>query len=273
MNDVFGKSLSPLLGKKLFLLDMDGTIYIDDILIEGSLEFLDSLVREGKRSLFVTNNSSHSVRDYVEKLGKMGISATPQDFFTSSMGMSMYLKENLPGKRVFCMGTRSLIAELRRAGISVTTDPDDGVEAVVLGYDTELTYRKLSDVSRILLQKDLPYLATNPDFVCPVWYGFAPDCGAMAEMLRHAVGKMPTFIGKPNPMILLQAIRKAGYSPQDAAVVGDRLYTDIQSGVNAGVTTVAVLSGESSMDDVLAYPTRPDFTISSIKTLADLLSR
>lgn len=273
MNDVFGKSLSPLLGKKVFLLDMDGTIYLDHTVIEGTRPFLDRLARQGKRALFITNNSSRSVLDYVEKLAKMGISATPDDFFTSSMGMAMYLNQNFPGKRVYCMGTQSLIAELVRAGIPVTTDADDGVEVVALGYDTELTYKKLSDVSRLLLQKDLPYLATNPDYVCPVWYGFAPDCGAMAEMLRHAVKRMPKFIGKPDPMILLQALRKFGFAPGDAVVVGDRLYTDIQSGVNAGITTVAVLSGESSLEDVLAHPVKPDFTIPSVMTLADLLGK
>jgi HAD superfamily hydrolase (TIGR01450 family) len=270
-NDIFGKSLSPLLAKRLFLLDMDGTIYLDRTPIEGALDFLAILKATGRRAIFITNNSSRSVEDYVKKLKTMGIEASREDFFTSSMAMALFLKENHLGKRIYCMGTKSLIQELTEAGISVTTDPDDGVEAVVLGYDTELTYQKLMDVSR-LLGKDLPYLATNPDFVCPVDFGYAPDCGAMAEMLWHATGKRPLFIGKPDPMIILEAVKMAGCLPENAVIIGDRLYTDIQSGLNALVTTVAVLSGETTREDIAKGNVRPDFVLSSVKDLAKLMT-
>lgn len=249
---------------------MDGTLYIDETLIEGASEFLSLLRRTNRRPIYITNNSSRSVEDYVHKLKRMGIDTSSSEFFTSSMGMALYLNRNHPGQIVYCMGTRSLVEELRKAKISVTTVPTEDVEVVVLGYDTELTYQKLDDVCR-LLQKDRPYLATNPDLVCPVKYGFAPDCGAMAEMIAHATGKNPKFIGKPDPLILLQALQMVRCDPQDAVVIGDRLYTDIQSGINAGITTVAVLSGESTLIDIRQSQVQPDFVISSVQVLADFL--
>lgn len=270
MNDVNGKPLSGLKTKKVFLLDMDGTLYIDETLVDGTLDLIYALHREGRRPVYVTNNSSRSVGDYVAKLNRLGIRSEAHEFFTSSMATALFLKRELPGRKVFCMGTRSLVQELEESGIRVTTEYGEDVEAVVLGYDTELTYGKLEIVCR-LLKKDLPYLATNPDWVCPVWYGFAPDCGAMAEMIRHATGKTPRFIGKPEPMILQEALRKLDAVPQDAVVVGDRLYTDIQSGLNAGITTVAVLSGESTLDDIRKSQVKPDFVIPSVKTLAEIL--
>lgn len=266
MNDLFGKSMQPLSKKSLFLLDMDGTIYLDHTLFPGTLPFLNTLKSSGKRAMYITNNSSKSVLEYVHKLQMMGIEAESDDFFTSSMAMAKYLNENFPGKKIYCMGTKSLIRELKSAGIPMSADPADGIDVVVLGYDTELTYQKLYDVSK-LLQKDLPYLATNPDFVCPVEFGYAPDCGAMAELLRHAIHKMPVFLGKPNPTILLQAMEKCGIEKADTVVIGDRLYTDIQSGYNAGVTTVCVLSGESTLLDIEQSTVKPDFVVSSISEI------
>ncbi|MFA6648753.1 MAG: HAD-IIA family hydrolase, partial [Candidatus Izemoplasmatales bacterium] len=255
--------------KRLFLLDMDGTIYLDHILMDGALTLLQEINNHHGKAIYITNNSSRSVEDYVKKLTSIGISASCDDFFTSSMGMALYLKKHHFGKKVYCMGTKSLIKELLASGIDVTTDSEAGIEVVVLGYDTELTYQKLCDVTR-LLRNDLPYLATNPDYVCPVHYGFVPDCGAMAEMLKHSTGKMPHFIGKPDPFIILEAISRSGFLPTDAVVVGDRMYTDIQSGINAKVTTIAVLSGESRLEDIITGSIQPDYVISSIKILAEL---
>jgi HAD superfamily hydrolase (TIGR01450 family) len=266
MNDFLGKSMTSLKKKQLFLLDMDGTIYLDHTLFPGTLPFLDAIKKAGKRAIYITNNSSKSVADYVRKLQKMGIAAESNDFFTSSMAMAKFLNEHYHGKTVYCMGTESLIRELQSAGVSVRCDTSAEIDVVVLGYDTELTYQKLYDVSK-LLQKDLPYLATNPDYVCPVEFGYAPDCGAMAELLRHAVHKMPIFLGKPNPTILLQAMEKCGYQKEDTVVIGDRLYTDIQSGINAGVTTVCVLSGECTLQEIEQSAAKPDFVVSSISEI------
>lgn len=264
--DIFGKSLQPVVAKRLYLLDLDGTIYLDNRLIPGAKEFLDWVHSSGRRAIFITNNSSKSVTDYIKKMAKLGINTTSDDYFTSSMAMAIYLNQHHSKKKVYVMGTSSLKRELASNHIEIAHGSDHDVDVVVLGYDTELTYQKLIDVSR-LLKKDLVYLATNPDFVCPVAFGFVPDCGAMAELLRHSTGKMPIFIGKPDPLILDLAMEKANIPTDETIVIGDRLYTDIQSGHNANVATLCVLSGEATLQEIQTMKQKPDYVISSIKDL------
>ncbi|MDD3122622.1 MAG: HAD-IIA family hydrolase [Candidatus Izemoplasmatales bacterium] len=260
------KNKQNLFQKKLFLLDMDGTIYIDNHLIDGTLDLLSYINQINGRSIYITNNSSKSVLDYVKKLSSLGINATPGDFFTSSMATSFYLKENYKDKLVYVMGTASLIKELSSGGVRTTTDLKDPVEVVLLGYDTELTYSKLEDVC-ILLKQDLPYIATNPDMVCPTSYGYAPDCGSFADMIYNATKKRPYFIGKPNPMMLQYAVSMANATLGETMVIGDRLYTDIASGKNAGISTVCVLSGEATLEDVNLSDIKPDYVFPSVKEL------
>lgn len=264
--DIFGKSLQPLRDKKLFLLDLDGTFYLDQQLLPGAKDFLSWARKHHRRVIFVTNNSSRSVSDYITKMAKLGITTSADDFYTSSMAMAYYLNRHYPRQKVYLMGTESLASELRSQHILLAKAKEDDVDIVVLGYDTELTYQKLIDVSW-LLKKDLVYLATNPDYVCPVEFGYVPDCGAIAEMLRHATGKMPHFIGKPDPLILHCAMEQAGISRDDTVVIGDRLYTDIKSGQNAKVTTVAVLSGEATLIDIGQLSDKPDYVVASIKEI------
>lgn len=266
LHDVLGKSLRLLADKKLFLLDLDGTFYLDQQLLPGAKEFLTWVREHQRRAIFVTNNSSKSVSDYIKKMAKLGIATSADDFYTSSMAMARYLNQHYPHQTVFLMGTQSLAAELVSHQIPLAITKEDDVDIVVLGYDTELTYQKLIDVSW-LLKKDLVYLATNPDYVCPVDFGYVPDCGAIAEMLWHSTGKMPHFIGKPDPLILHCAMEQARMSREDTVVIGDRLYTDIKSGQNAEVTTVAVLSGEATLNDILQSPEKPDYVVSSIKDI------
>ncbi len=261
MVDRFGKKLH-ITGKKLFLLDQDGTIYNDGSLFDATPEFLKTIKRLGGRYVFITNNSSKSVDDYVRKLTKMGISCDREDFFTSSQATALYLHAHYPGKKVYCVGTKSLQAELQAAGIELTDS--EHAEVALMGYDTELTYQKLMDLSRLLTQKDVPYIATNPDWVCPVDFGFAPDCGSFAFMIEKATGKMPFFIGKPRPAMIELVMEKFHYKKEETVVIGDRLYTDIQSAINAGVTSICVLSGEAKLDDVISGDIKPDYTLDSI---------
>lgn len=258
--------------KKLFLLDMDGTLYLDHHLFDGTIDFLNELKKQNKRGIYITNNSSKSVKDYVVKLRQLGIEATENDFYTSSMATAHYLNEYHAGQTVYCMGTESLKTELRNQGIKIAKDKDDHVEVVLLGFDTELTHQKLRDVCW-LLQKDLPYLATNPDYVCPVEFGYVPDCGSFAEMLFYAIKKKPMFIGKPNPRMIEYAIELAGYQKEDAVVVGDRLYTDILSGKNANVSTICVLSGETTLGEIHQSDVLPDFVIPSIKEIYQIIKK
>ena len=231
---------------RLFLFDMDGTLYLGNRLFDFTIELLDTIRSTGRRYLFMTNNSSKSVEDYIKKLANLGISAVREDFITSSQATAYYLKENYPNHRLYVCGTQSLKKELIMEGFTVTEHLPD-VDCIVMGFDTELTFQKLEDVSRLLLTREnIPYVATNPDYVCPTEFGSVPDCGSVCDMIYNATGKRPVVIGKPSPLMPQLAMERYGFSKEETAVVGDRIYTDIKSGLNAGITGILVMSGETT---------------------------
>lgn len=271
MLDYTGKSADKLKEKTLYLLDMDGTIYNENEIFDGTLEFLEEIKRRGGQYVFITNNSSKSVEDYVQKVRAMGIKAEYENFYTSSQATAMYLKENYPNQVVYCMGTKSLIKELREAGIEVVTEVDERASVVLLGFDTENTSEKIRNTC-IMLGRDVAYLATNPDLVCPVSFGYIPDCGSMSIMLKNATGKEPFFIGKPEPIMVNCVLKKLNCRREDAVIVGDRLYTDIKTGENAKVDTICVLSGEASMEDILQGEVNPTYIFKSVKEIYEGLT-
>ena len=231
---------------KLFLFDMDGTLYLGDQLYSFTKELLASIKGKGARYLFMTNNSSKSVNAYIQKLAKLGIEAAKEDFITSSQATAYYLKKYHSGQKLYVCGTKSLIEELEGEGFETTTDIN-AVDCIVMGYDTELTYQKLWDVSYLLLtRKDIPYIATNPDLVCPTEFGSVPDCGSFCIGIKNATGRDPVVIGKPTPLMPQLAMDKWGVAPENTAVIGDRIYTDIKSGLNAGALSILVMSGETT---------------------------
>ena len=250
--------------KKFFLLDMDGTIYLDNDLFDGTIDFLNEVKAKGGKYLFVTNNSSKSTDAYVKKLSGIGIDASEEDFLTSTDATILYLQEKLPGRKLYCFGTSSFYDQLKEAGIDVTTEISDEVSGIVMGNDNELTFKKLEDACRLLL-RDIDYIATNPDWVCPTSFGYVPDCGSVAEMLWRATGKRPIFIGKPKPEMLTLAMKKYGYTNDETVMIGDRVYTDIASGFNAGVDTIFVLSGEGTMEDAKNSDTPPTYIFDNIR--------
>ena len=256
--------MKPLSEKKFFLLDMDGTIYLDNDLFDGTLDFLAKVKKKGGKYLFVTNNSSKSVDAYVKKLERLGIPTCADDFLTSTDATILYLNSNYPQKKFYSMGTRSFTEQLKNSGVNVTTALEDDIFGLVISNDTELTFKKLDDAC-ILLGRGVEYIATNPDWVCPTSYGYVPDCGSFAEMLEHATGRKPLFIGKPKPEMLLLAMEKYGYSKDETVMIGDRVYTDIASGYNAGVDTIFVLSGEGTVKDVESSDTKPTYIIENIR--------
>ncbi len=272
MKDYFNKNVDSLKNKKLFLLDMDGTIYQEDYLFEGTLPFLEEVKKQGGKYIFITNNSSKSVDAYVEKLKKLGIDAIKEDFFTSSQATILYLNEKHKNSKIFCEGTKSLVNELTEAGFNITEEVEDNIDVVLLGYDTELTSQKLRNTCEVLLQ-DVEYIATNPDLVCPVSFGYVPDCGSVAIMLKNATGKYPTFIGKPEPTMINFVMKKYGYTKEETAVIGDRLYTDILSAINADVTSICVLSGEATVDDIVNGDIKPTFTINNIMDVYNIIKK
>ena len=255
--------MSNLKDKKLFLLDMDGTIYLDNDLFDGTLDFLDYVKNSGGRYMFLTNNSSKSVDKYIEKLASLGITAEAEDFFTSTNATVLDLKKQ-SYKKIYAFGTTSFKEQLKDGGLPITDKLEDDIDCLCMGFDTELTFQKLEDAC-ILLNRGVDYIATNPDWVCPTWYGSVPDCGSVSQMLCNATGRMPRFIGKPEPAMALLAIEKAGFSKEDAVLIGDRLYTDIACGVNAGISTIFVLSGEGTMEDLEKNEAKPEFIYDNIR--------
>lgn len=253
--------------KKLFLLDMDGTLYLDDQLFPGAAEFLEKIRGSGGKYLFLSNNSSKSAEAYVEKLRRLGIPAAPSDFLTSVDAAIVFLKQRYeseaPRKKMYVMGTRSFCRQMQEAGFHLTFGPDADTEILLLGFDRELTFQKLEDACRLLDRRDadrrpcVDYYATNPDWVCPTAFGSVPDCGSVAWMLEKATGRRPRFIGKPEPDMALLAMKKYGFSPEETLLIGDRLYTDIACGNRAGIDTAFVLSGEGTLSDLAESESRP----------------
>jgi len=257
--------MSNLIDKKLFLLDMDGTIYLDNDLFDGTLDFLEYIRSIGGRYIFLTNNSSKSVNKYIEKLASLGIESTAEDFLTSTDATVLYLKKKNYNK-IYAFGTVSFKEQLKGAGLPITEVLQDDIDCLCMGFDTELTFKKLEDAC-ILLGRGVDYIATNPDWVCPTSYGYVPDCGSVSQMLCNATKRMPKFIGKPEPDMALLAVEKTGFTKEETLIMGDRLYTDIACGVNAGVSTVFVLSGEGTLEDVENSETKPEFIYKNIKEL------
>lgn len=260
-----------LKAKKLFLLDMDGTIYLGDRLFEGTIDFLKQIKANGGRYLFVTNNSSRSVDAYVEKLHRMGIGfATGEDFLTSVDVLIWYLKGKYDSAKIYASGTKTFKTQLKEAGFDITEELSDDISLLVHGFDTELTFKKLEDSSK-LLTRGTDFVATNPDWVCPTEWGFVPDCGSVCEMLFRATGKRPRFVGKPEPDMAFLSMEKFGYSKEETVIVGDRIYTDIACGVNAGIDSAFVLSGEGVAADIEKYDIHPTGIYKDISEMLQLM--
>lgn len=271
IGDYIMNNIEILRSKKLFLFDMDGTLYLGNKLYDFTLELLDTLKNTGRHYLFMTNNSSKSVDDYVKKLDSLGIKADRNDFMTSSQATAFYLHKHHEGQKLYVCGTRSLKEELVREGFTVTEEVNE-TECIVMGFDTELTFQKLHDVSFMLLTRpELPYIATNPDYVCPTEFGSVPDCGSVCDMIYNATKKRPVVIGKPSPLMPRLAMEAFGICDEEACVVGDRIYTDIKSGLNAGITSVLVLSGETTKEILDESADKPHIVLDNAGQILEAL--
>ncbi len=261
-----------LKNKKLFLFDIDGTIAVGDTLYEGSADLLSYIESIGGKACYITNNSTKSNGDYVKKFADcFGIDAQPSQFVTAGYITMLYLQEHYGNKRIFVLGTDSYIAELRANHLNITEDVEDDIACVVCAYDSELTYEKLTKTCEVLFTTDVPFYGTNPDLCCPIDFGFIPDCGAICNMIQSATGKEPVYLGKPSREVVDLCIRTFGYSPEETLVVGDRLYTDIACGINAGVETCVVYTGEATPEEVASSKYHPDYCFDTIKDLYDAI--
>lgn len=270
MKDYYGKDATRLHSKKLFLFDMDGTIYLADTLFEGVPQLLKKIEEKGGRYVFITNNASKSVFDYVAKLHRLGLTnVTEEHFYTSAQATLQLLKEKHAKDVIYLQGTSSLVKEYKESGLHITTEYTENVGAIVVAFDTEITGEKMYTTSKMLTKHNVPYYATNPDWVCPVEFGYIPDCGSMCQGYERATGKKPMFIGKPQPTMIFSVMKKFGVAPEETVVLGDRLYTDIASGNNAGVDTVCVLSGEVTLEEVNVAQgiEKPTFLLNHVKEL------
>lgn len=256
---------------ELFLFDLDGTLYLGDKPYEFTIELLETLRARGRKYLFMTNNSSRSVEDYIKKLAGMGIKATREDFITSSQATAYYLKGHHSNESLYVCGTVSLKRELEMEGFTVTERLDE-VDCVVMGFDTELTFQKLHDVSYLLLTRPgLPYIATNPDLVCPTPFGSVPDCGSVCIGIKNATGREPVFIGKPSPLMPELGMKRQGVPKERTCVVGDRIYTDIKSGLNAGITGILVMSGETTPEVLMQSEDKPHIVLQDAGEILKIL--
>jgi len=256
--------------KKLFIFDLDGTIYLSGVLFPESLPLLKHIVASGKQYHVFSNNSSRSTDSYLKKIRKAGIPCDHSSVATSTQVLIGYIKDNYIDKTFYVMGTKGMRKEMAKAGIPVRERYAGDIDGVVISYDTELNYQKLIDVTKLLNEGKI-YLATNPDYVCPVDYGFIPDCGTYAIMLEYATKRTPKVLGKPSVEIIDHILKKTGCTKEETVMVGDRLYTDILCGNNAGVDTILVLSGETKKEDLEKSLIRPTFVMEGIGELYKLL--
>ncbi len=249
---------------KNWLLDMDGTIYLGERLIPGALDFLAEIRQSGGRAIFLTNNSSSSPENYVKKLNRLGIDADISDVFTSGDAAAELLKNRFGfGSSGYVMGTPALEKLMADNGFKLVSEGEKA-DFVLLGFDKTLTYDKIR-IACDYINAKVPFFATHPDFLCPTETGFIPDTGSMIAMFRAATGVSPEIAGKPERAMADAAFSKYGIAPEDTAMVGDRLMTDIAFGNRAGLTAVLVLSGETSLESYSSQSeVRADFIYSSV---------
>lgn len=259
--------------KKLIIFDMDGTIYLGKNLIDGAKETFKFLNDNHIEYVFFTNNSSHDLEFYHKKMLNFGIPCDLKHNFYSSTEVTISYLKDRKIKDIYVVGNKCLKDKLEKHFNLVSKyEKDAKVDAIVCGFSTELVYDELKDACLYLQTRDIPFIATNGDWRCPIEDGlYIPDCGGMCEWIYHCTGKHATVLGKPNPEIIYYLAKQFNVKLEDVLVVGDRLYTDILVGVNAKVDTLCVLSGESSLEDVKAYPHQPTYVEPSIKALIKLL--
>ncbi len=261
------KDLSALTKKSVYFFDLDGTIYLGDNLFDGVLDLIELLEKKKMNFYFLSNNSSKSTKEYLKKLKDLKIEISPNNLILSQHPTIDYLKKN-SYKRIFLMGTQSLKEEFKEQGFILTeNDP----EIIVLAFDQELTYSRLEKAA-FFLQKEIPYIATHLDNKCPTKNGYIPDAGGIAALLNKATDRMPRVFGKPNKEMILFKLESLKINPKDAVMFGDRLYTDIKMGIQAGVTTCCVLSGETTLNMInMSDQFKPDFIIEGIWELLNAL--
>lgn len=263
-----------LLEKKLFVFDMDGTIYLGGRVFPFAVDFIDRLRADGKQILFFTNNASHNNDFYMQKLTRLGFSPKREEIMSSGDVTIAFLQRHRAGKSVYLVGTPELDAMFREGGITPLSADTPSADIVVTSFDTTLTYEKLDCACRCI-RGGAEYLSTHPDYNCPTETGFIPDSGAIAAFVTASTGVQPRYFGKPYADTVSMICEVTGYAKEDMCVFGDRLYTDIALGKKHGVTATLVLSGETtaSQAEAAADEDKPDFIYPSLaEVCADMFT-
>lgn len=264
--------IAQLAGVQGWLIDLDGVIYRGDQLLAGAPEFVAALREEKIPFLFLTNNSSRTPEQYAERLSRMGIPAGPQDFYTSSQATAEYLRrEAPPNTPIFVIGMDGIRQALEEAGFRITQDPSEAAYCVV-GYDNRITYHDLAQAARAVYA-GARLIGTNPDPTLPVEDGFIPGAGAILAAIATAAGVTPLVIGKPEPTMLSLALERLGVPAERAAIVGDRLNTDVAGGLRLGLLTVLVLTGSTRRQDAERSNVQPHLIVENLVELLSLWKR
>lgn len=255
-----------LLSIRCFLLDMDGTFYLGNQLLDGALHFMEVIQRQGRDFFFLTNNSSNRGQEYAKKISAMGFPLSAEKVFTSGEATARFLQREFPAKSIYLVGTPALEEEFREFGLTLV---EENAEVTVVGFDTTLTYHKLHRLCDYV-RAGLPFIATHPDLNCPTDTGYLPDIGAILAFVKASTSRDPDLIvGKPHRQIIDELSNKISFPIQNLAMIGDRLYTDIALGQTANITTILVLSGETTLEDVHSSPFKPDFIFNHLGEVAD----
>ena len=266
------ENLQRLKNIKCFLFDMDGTINLGMQLIPGMEGFFTELKNKERRFYLVTNNSSQDHAHYVKKMNRMGVPVTREEVLISSDALVNYMQQTHPRSRLFVLGTPALKLLLQEGGFILTTELEDAVDYVVVGFDQTLTYHNLATACR-LIDRGVPFIATHPDIRCPIEGGeFIPDAGAFLACIKTATGREPEFItGKPYGYMVDTVIKRTGFSKNEIAMVGDRLMTDIRFGTDNDILSVLVLTGVATLEDVEKGSVKPDIILPHAKELLKYL--
>ncbi len=263
---------SLLKDKKLYIFDMDGTIYLGNNVFPFAIRFIENLRKNGKKVLFFTNNASRAPKTYYDRLNKMGFSPSMSEIMTSGDVTAEFLTRNRKGKTVYLVGTPDLENNFRERGIKLLCGNEEKADIVVTSFDLTLTYEKLKNACQFIMN-GAEYLSTHPDFNCPTEKGFIPDSGAISAFVTASTGKEPTYFGKPYKETVDMISEYTGFSKEEMCIFGDRLYTDIALGKRHGVTAILVYTGETTKEDVekAKENDKPDFVFDSLDDVDKLI--
>jgi NagD protein len=256
--------MQDLRSKKAFICDMDGVIYHGNRLLPGVFEFLNWLTTSNKNFVFLTNSSTRTPRELREKLLRLGLDVDEKHFYTSAMATATFLAQQCPGGSAYVIGDTGITNALYNAEFSMNEENPD---YVVVGESSNYNFEKLSHAVN-LVRNGAKLIGTNPDLTGPTETGIAPATGALIAPIELATGAKAYFVGKPNPLIMRNALKRLGARREDTAIIGDRMDTDVLAGIEAEITTILVLSGVTTREDITQFAYRPDYILNGVDEIA-----